>query len=444
MVNQFIGGSNVRRALQVVVLIAFSISTRLYAQSITGYSVMADVYARCTGINAVPITAPLGSTLPSVTPSSSARLPPPISYPQCPVAAQAYFDTEEDYTAAMYYNVQNVTSVFRPDGSVFQTVNVQGTSSAKGSVNQSYIALGAATDGIFTETTDHYLDLYYVVNGSYYDPYGYSLLNGGMNGDWNTGFWLNVYVYATYIAQVAVLLGETYSSLNHSTQNAGSSTGNPRRFSALLQVYIPSEWDYGNIEGGCPNVNRIYAGDNRSQSTSLGSYRAFQQLTLGVGGLTLPSQPGAQDTGYTHEYYPDSLDSNNHFLQAALASQPSPCHYLEAIGKATTAGMQRPTPQYSGGTSSTQFIGHAGNPLVSYAPAIDWNASISLSEPTTTDLKVGGAITHDCYPAFELSVGQNDVYAFTPPANDTFYIANCLAGVEQVTGLIARDFIIAP
>ena len=402
-------------------LIAFVLAIPVslaHAQAIAGYSVAEETI--------IPVSCPTGICNQPVV--------------------EDYVDTEEDYTASLYYNVEGVSAFYGPAGQLINAGDLPGNPSSTYALYNAYSNDQANADGIFSEFTDHYLDFYYFSPSGYYDPYGYSL-TGGVDGDWDSGFWLQVYVYGTYLQEASVLLGETYSVLNHNTPNSGAGTGNARAFSVLYQAYIPNEWVYGASDGiDCANPTRIYQGDNRGPSVNLGSYRAFQQITLGVGGLTLPSQPGTEDTGFSHRFAADSLDGQGvHLSQAALQDPVTgDCHYLEAVGKASTSSMTYPTPSYNGGTASTNFVGAAGNPLEP-SPSIDWNANINVTESTPTTLSVSGTITHDCYPSHEISVGQNEVYSFAAPLDASVTtIGLCLGGVGQISAPIARTFVIAP
>lgn len=405
-------------SLLIAFVLAIPVSLA-HAQAIAGYSVAEETV--------IPVSCPTGTCNQPVV--------------------EDYVDTEEDYTASLYYNVEGVSAFYGPAAQLINTGDLPGNPGSTYALYNAYSNNQANADGIFSEFTDHYLNFFYVANAGYYDPYGYSGLTGSVDGSWDTGFWLQVYVYGTYIAQASVLLGETYSVLNHNTPNSGAGTGVARAFSVLYQAYIPNEWIYGASDSlGCVDPRRIYQGDNRGPSVNLGSYRAFQQITLGVGGLTLPSQPGTEDTGFSHRFAADSLDAQGvHLSQAALQDTVTgDCHYLEAIGKAPTSSMTYPTPSYSGGTASTNFIGGAGNPL-EHSPDINWNAHIDIAEGTPTTLYVSGTVNHDCYPSHEISVGQNEVYSFQAPLDASVTsIGFCLAGVGEISASIANTFAIAP
>ena len=59
-----------------------------------------------------------------------------------------------------------------------------------------------------------------------------------------------------------------------------------------------------------------HGGDNRGLNPTGGSYRAYQQITLGLGGVQPPTS-GTQNTGTTHIYALDSLDTSGHISAAA-------------------------------------------------------------------------------------------------------------------------------
>lgn len=399
------------------------------AQSITGYSSIQDTFVR------VPIFP---------------KCPPPphpcadfVASKEVPVAS-VYSDTEEDYTASLYYNVETANSLFYENTSI-NSQDSSGNPSQSLTYKHGYPAGG---DGIYSETTAHLLDFFYITSiGEYYDPFGYSATNGDGDGNWDSGFWFYVNAYGQYITEASVLLGETYSVINHNSPIQPGSSSNGNNFSVLYQAYIPFQWVYGPPNLTCLNPNTVYMGDNRGPSPSLGSYRAFQQITLGVGSVISSAGEGTEDTGFTRRYAQDSLtstDSSGQFTQAALQDVVTgDCHYLEAVGKAGTGPMIVPTARYSGGSVSTSFAGDAANPVAYPSFAITWDANVQLTSVPGSVL-VSGSIVHDCFPSHEISVGGHDVYSYTPTRQDTPYLTFCLGGGGQISSPINYSIPVAP
>jgi hypothetical protein len=368
--------------------------------------------------------------------------------------AQVTSETEEDYTAALYYDVQTATAeYYNISNTPLSTATTQPSyGNAENLLSYEYPAANA--DGIYSEDTLHYLNFFYVTaDDGYYDPYGFSQYTDGEgDGEYGDGYWYYVNVIGLYIQEASVLLGQTTGVLNHNSPHSGNpSTPSARSYSVLLQTFIPGN----NAEApydpppfcGATQYDSLpigyFQGDNRGSNPDLGSYRTFQQVTLGLGGV-VPPTTGVQDTGYTHLYAQDAI-TNGVISQAAMADQTQgDCHYLIYEDKATTAGMTRPSATGSGGsTASTTLQGSAGNPL---APSgtILWNAHVSISQSSPTTVNVVGTMLHKCFPAYELSVGGSDV-DYQPPTSSSFAtIAACLAGVGEVTEPFSTQLIIAP
>ncbi len=368
--------------------------------------------------------------------------PPPVLTP----ILNVYTDTEEDYTAALYYDVENTTAIYGVNGSLITTISAPpGNPTAPATYSLPMNNANGATDGIFSAYTTHILDFFYIAAAaSYYDPYGYSgFTNGTGDGGYGSGYYFNVYVNL-YLQLARVVLGQTYSLANNSTQDTGASATAARAYSVLYQTFIPPDVVISPADDfTCVDPFNAYGGDNRGFNPLLGSARAFEQISLGVGGLFLPNQLGAFDTGITHQYAHDALDANGHLLPAALGDGiTGDCHYLKRLAKAPRTTLTQPVASYSGGVASTTFLGKTGNPLEP-SPPIDFNATVQLAKVGTT-VYVSGQITHDCYPAHEVSVGITDVYAFMPAGNDVTVVAPCLAGVGALTVPITKTFTSTP
>lgn len=370
----------------------------------------------------------------------------------------AYVDTEEDYTASLYYDVSSVSAAYYGGSPTPLTSgSITGNPSAttkysvpgtvlNGTVRTSFTSYGYApnyntttyindiTPGIFTEATDHVVDFFYVTSvGEYYDPYGYSLANG--DGDYNSGYWFSVTVYGTYLEEASVVLGESYDSTDN---NANSALQGPSITTASYQSFIPPAWIYGPPTSGCPLLQTvIYAGDNRGFDPTLESYRLLQAISLGIGGLTSvypANAPPVESTGWTYQFSSAVLQNNQIPPTAYNLDYLGDCSSLgiNELGHQSTSGFISPGVIYNG-TSSTQttFEGSATDPLPVFAFPISWDVPLTLTEPSSTDLHVSGSLNSTCYPAHEVSVGGVDLNnggTYMPGQNNLPYITGCLSG----------------
>lgn len=379
--------------------------------------------------------------------------------------ASPYMDTEEDYVAALYYNVQSTSALyFGGSNTPLTTASIEGNPTASGTYNYdssvdntdlafSPPSLGPTpvyedllTPGVYTEVTDHILDFFYVTSaGAYYDPYGFSVAES--DGGYDSGYWFSVDVYATYIQEASVVLGESYDSSNN-TEN--SNVQGPSVTTVSYQAFIPTDYAPGpGILDPSPNTcpNDIYAGDNRTFDPSLESYRAMQFISVGVGGMTsVPSYPG-EATGWSYEFNQAVLKNNQIPASAYNFHYKGQCttSYVNEWGHASTNDMPIPSASYSGSNQTNVTLsGSASNPIPLFAFPISWNASLTLSEPDPTDLHVTGVLTNDCYPAHELSVGEADVATWMPTSDTLGYITACLGGFDQPTQLFTKDIPLSP
>lgn len=377
----------------------------------------------------------------------------------------AYVDTEEDYTASLYYDVSSDSAMFFSGNPTALTSGYgTGNPSASGSYSspgaglpgtvQTFITvpglpptyarttyINGVTPGIYTETTNHIVDFFYITSvGEYYDPYGYSDVVDGQGGDYNSGYWWSVTVWGTYIAEASVILGQSYDVSNNT---ANSTLQGPSITTAMYQNFIPPDWVPGPGSPSC--FSDIYAGDNRTFNPYLASFRAMQAISMGIGGLMSVNQsnaPPAVATGYSYEFSQSVLVNNVIPNTAWNYNYRHQCSPLGANdwGHATTASMRPPTVVYNGSNStSTEFCCSAEDPVPILAFAVDWDVPLTLTEPVASDLRVTGTLKADCYPAHEVSVGGTDVATFMPTSNDLTHIAACLGGVGQVNQQILHD-----
>ena len=230
-----------------------------------------------------------------------------------------------------------------------------------------------------------------------------------------------------------MLLGTSYESTNNS--NSNGLTPGPSLASVLYQAFIPPDYVSGPPEDPTC-VSSVYAGDNRVLNPTGGSYRAFQQIVVGIGGLNVSLAP-AQNTGFTYQF--SSLVPQNGVIPSSAFNYGylGKCSSkgIHAFGQASKAQMVVPPVSYPSATQTvTHFTGKVTNPIPLIAIPIDWDISVNLTEANSTTMVVSGYYDVDCYPAHELSVANFDVFSFVPTDNSLSNITFCLLGVNAKQG----------
>lgn len=364
----------------------------------------------------------------------------------------AYTDTEEDYQASLYYDVEGVAATYFNGSSTALTAVDTGAKNpnATGSYVPAAPSIPAGftgssyPGGIYAAYTAHFVDCFYVVNLGYYDPFDLSA-NGEPNGDYGSGWWYSVDAYGTYIAEASILIGQTGDAQN---EYSGDYKGGSIE-TILYQDFIPPDNIPGPTSINC--LSNVYAGDDRTTATGapafspfLGSFRAMQQVSVGVGGytgITTANAPPLQATGWTYQF-------SSRVLQGGRI--PQTAYNFDYLGKCVSAGVNdyghastakmTVTTSYNG-VSSTQVAlnGSASNPVPLWSFAIDWKANLTLSEPGGTTLNISGTYSSDCYPAHEVSVGAHDIVQWAPTSENGAYIAGCLAGGSPYTKTINQS-----
>jgi hypothetical protein len=95
------------------------------------------------------------------------------------------------------------------------------------------------------ELTDHIVDFFYVSSyGAYYDPYGFSVvLNpNDPSEDYDSGYWFSVMVYARYVTEASIVLGE---DMDAGTDTWGYNFQGPNVETLMYQAFIPPDWIVG-------------------------------------------------------------------------------------------------------------------------------------------------------------------------------------------------------
>jgi hypothetical protein len=413
--------------LSALLLIVCTHAKASHAQEISGFSTVSVGRYSTGGNNDVP--AVQNRAAPGAQPAV-------ITNSKLEVAS--YIDTQEDYTASLYYDVSSASSVFQ-GGS--QTASGSFAITGNPSATATYLAPWNG-NALYTEATNHIVDFFYVTaDGEYSDPYGFSTT--GDDGDYDSGYWFSVYS-DLYVAVASIVLGQSYDSTN---SQVGTYIGQ-ETVTVLYQTFIPPAWVPGPaapLQTNC--YPDIYLGDNRSWNPALASYRAFQQISVGVGGETDVNPfnaPPAQDTGWTYEFSQNVLVNNQIPDAAYNYDYIGDCSAsgINLYGHASTENMVSPGVVYNGTEStSTTFSGSAADPVPIAAFPVDWDATVTLTEPNVAPavLHASGSLSGTCYPAHEVSVGTTDVAEYPPYSNSTLYIAACLTAGRVSLQTINQD-----
>ncbi len=76
----------------------------------------------------------------------------------------------------------------------------------------------------------------------------------------------------------------------------------------------------------------------------------------------------------------------------------------------------------------TMIMG-AANPTIPLAPDIDWHMRMRIHDDGTYEI----SNTHDCYPAYEVYINDQQVWGFMPTFNSFTHVGCCLPGIANVT-----------
>jgi hypothetical protein len=128
---------------------------------------------------------------------------------------------------------------------------------------------------------------------------------------------------------------------------------------------------------------------------------------------------------------------------AALRWSGSPCSgssWASASASICTT-TSRSSRLYPRSSTSTAFSGSAADPVPIAAFPVDWDATVTLTEPNVAPpvLHASGSLSGTCYPAHEVSVGTTDVAEYPPYSNSTLYIAACLTAGSVSLQTIDQD-----
>jgi hypothetical protein len=85
---------------------------------------------------------------------------------------------------------------------------------------------------------------------------------------------------------------------------------------------------------------------------------------------------------------------------------------------------------------SARFYGGAADPVSAFpAPQTNWDVTVSIATINPVFPSYTVQYSHNCYPAFEVYIGSQQIYGFMPSGNNPFLdIIPCLLGIGQITG----------
>lgn len=184
-----------------------------------------------------------------------------------------------------------------------------------------------------------------------------------------------------------------------------------------LTIFIPQN----NLPNPADGGTTIFEGDNRTFNKNATSFRCRQKVTvvpvesLNASGL----KPGSIENlvGTTRKYDPaTSLDSQGNLTAAARADMVQGPPMMLEYGVASNADMHVSVTRSGARRLRVMLQGSAANPLVFSAPAIDWNIIIDIDATDRGRPKYTVTGSHDGFPAYELYLFDQRIYAYDPVA----------------------------
>lgn len=199
-------------------------------------------------------------------------------------------------------------------------------------------------------------------------------------------------------------------------------------FKVSFSTFIPTNYVSGPPQSFClvapqlwpPKItgpqHLVFAGDDRGFDPNATSFRTRQTVGLvpeesssssGVG--TAP----AELVGESKAYAPDALAGDNRVDPADDDAVLHDCHLLQDRGFASTSNMHVDVTRVNAHQVKAHLYGGAGNPLVSGAPDIDWDLTLTID---TSGSKPHWTLSgkHDGFPAYEVYVDGQTLYTYSP------------------------------
>ena len=345
-----------------------------------------------------------------------------------------------DYATGVYYDLQMSTDVYAA-GSYLGGSYVSGSSYA------STIVERVAQPGLeYTATSTHAATASYLLRdfvsfcgwncNDPYDIYGYRLVSNTPSvPNWSSWVWA-----ASASAGGTVLYSQIYLG---PTQKKTTTPGGPNpTFRIRNTSFIPWAFVYVNPARTCalpppypPNTNIIltYKGEPRWFSPNSGEFRTVNIAQALVGSGTLQSGFGEAGMSYSFAGQPP-LDSSGWIAAQAYDGVNGDCILQHESGRASSSGMSVTSFRTGPNQMQVAFTGGAGNPLSGESPNIDWSFQIGLNALNPTAPRFTLSYNHDCFPAHELWIGNQQIHGYIPPSNDFVTVLACLSGFGQIAG----------
>jgi hypothetical protein len=270
---------------------------------------------------------------------------------------------------------------------------------------------------------------------SWYDPFNYDFVEENPGEGTTIPTW-----YSNVWATIVIGVGQTGSRIRIP---ASAPDG---VFDLKIRAFIAPAWIWGagfpwdfctDSAGNYHNV--IYQGDNRTYTAFSNSFRAQGELYVSAwsgSAWTAPSG-GPFKAGTTTRYAEDARAPDGYTLIGD--SVYNDCHLTDKIVPGSIDPYPNSGYSVSGGSgsvtaniwvSSTNMATKRGPDLT---PSINWNVTYTIDAASNPAIPTWTLeYTHDCFPAYEMYIGAQLLYRFTPTDNSARYIAFCLAGVNQV------------
>jgi hypothetical protein len=200
-----------------------------------------------------------------------------------------------------------------------------------------------------------------------------------------------------------------------------------------------------NTSGGTVSGSEVFNGNDRNTGGAApratwdknGSYKTHQQFNVipfqNVGDadglednafVNDPDTDGLKNdawlnaTGITQEFdKASSLDASGNLTAAARADTNLNDHYLKiGEGHSSTSGMAVAPTWLGDRKIKVHCVVSAANPLVTGAPAIDYDTNLTVDYTNTSDPRYSLEGEHDGFPAYEFYIGDKRIYQHDPLA----------------------------
>lgn len=191
-------------------------------------------------------------------------------------------------------------------------------------------------------------------------------------------------------------------------------------FEVRVSTFIPGNYVEGfGLHCGPPIQQLYFAGDNRTFSPRILSYRTLQIVTVIPDAIADPDglKEGSlfNAAGESKSYAADALADGK--IDAADDDRVLlDCHLLENRRAADTSDMRIDVTRINAYQVSVHLHGNAANPLVVGAQIlapIDWDLTINIDTASPIPLWTLSG-THDGFPAYEIYINGTPIYTYDP------------------------------